>query len=158
MISATLALHRRRQRIERLFAIARNSDPLEQQPPLSQFLCVQASGFIEKSVKDAFAEFALSHCRKEVGEFVGARLRRYRNFNSEQLVQLVRDHSIEWADQFSTFLGDRYRNAIDSIYNNRNQIAHGIDVGIGLVQIRGYYDDAGKVVDYLFTSLLGLTP
>jgi len=158
MIGAVLALHRRRTRLDRAFSATKSVVDVEQQALLVQLLCIQVSGFIEQSIKDAFAEFARTYSRPEIGQFAGVRLRRYRNFNSHRLITLVREFSTPWGESFETFLTDRLRNSIDSIYNIRNSISHGIDVGVGLVQMIEYYEDVSKVVGFVFDNMLGLVP
>jgi hypothetical protein len=44
-----------------------------------------------------------------------------------------------WRDHFETNTPDEVKDAIDSIVNNRNQIAHGAQTNISLVTFMEYY-------------------
>jgi hypothetical protein len=58
-----------------------------------------------------------------------------------------------WAESVEQFMGDERKDAVDSIVNNRHQIAHGRSVGISYVTIKKYYEKAVEIVDFIEQSL-----
>jgi hypothetical protein len=64
-------------------------------------------------------------------------------------VEIIGQFNSDWGKIMEEKTAGQLKDSIDSIANNRNQIAHGQDVGIGFTQIKGYYDDAEKVIRML---------
>lgn len=119
-------------------------DPFEFQSDLGRYLCVLLYGFLEASIEDIFTAYARQRSSPQISRFVGARLRRLPNLNSRALLQIAEEFDPGAKDRVESFLDTERRDAIDTIYNNRNKIAHGDWVTITYGRVKGF---RSKVVD-----------
>jgi RiboL-PSP-HEPN len=65
----------------------------------------------------------------------------------EDVLQLVASFDPIKAGELRAEFDGEPKDAIDSVVNNRNLIAHGADVGITYVRIKRYYEDAQAVIE-----------
>jgi RiboL-PSP-HEPN len=73
--------------------------------------------------------------------------RRFTNANSERLQNLLGSFDPDWRQTLESFLVDELKDAVDSIVNLRNTIAHGGSVGLTYQRISDYYARVQRVVD-----------
>jgi hypothetical protein len=118
----------------------------ELQADLARYACVLVAGYVEQSVKSIFGEFVRTRASPEVHRYAERRLARVRNPNASDLVVLAGDFNPEWRIYLDVVLRDERKAALDSVVANRNGIAHGRSVGIGLVQIGTYHRHAKRVM------------
>ncbi len=137
-------IHRYETRLDKLFEEIKNlpddNDWLKSH--WSRYLCVLAAGYLETAVCEIYVDYA-KHAPPNVRKFVESHLRRFQNPNMEKILQLTGAFSTEWADSLQVEAEGQLKDAVDSIVNLRNQIAHGKDSGISFSQIKSYYA-AGK--------------
>ena len=76
-------------------------------------------------------------------------MERFQNPKMETVIQLVGAFSQDWADNLKTETRDQLKDHIDSLVANRNQIAHGKDVGLSHVRLNDYYQSAVKVIELI---------
>jgi len=130
------------QRIDNLEAKAK-SDPIRSDPELqsqlARFLCVLTSGLVEQAVIHTLSAYSQKRSHANVAKYVSAHVARLRNAKFEDVLILLSHFSPEWRDHFETNTSPDVKDAVDSIVNNRNQIAHGGQTGISLVTFMGYY-------------------
>ena len=144
------AVWRLKQRLDATFTRAERigSDP-ELQSDFARYLCILVSGYLEKAV----AELVLEHSRRmsapSVQRFVELQTRRLTNVNSQRLKDLLGSFDLDWQQDLSAFLVDERKDAIDSIVNLRNSIAHGQSVGVTYLQVVKYYEQIQKVIDHV---------
>jgi len=149
------ALHYKR-RLDSLFQkTGALSDDLELQAQWARYLCVLVSGFLEVSVSAIYTQYARECAAPNVASFVAARLARFTNPKMEKIVQLARSFNKDWGDALEGQTEGEIKNAIDSICNNRNLIAHGRDTGISFARISSYYQDAVKLVEMIEKQCAG---
>ncbi|GAF83742.1 unnamed protein product [marine sediment metagenome] len=72
-----------------------------------------------------------------------------------KILDLTRAFNPQWANQLEAATEGQLKDAVNSVVANRNQIAHGRDVGITYVRIKNYYEDVVEVVD-LIEKMCGL--
>jgi hypothetical protein len=125
------------------------SHDLELQAHWARYLCVLTSGFIEESVRILLSEYVQKRADATISRYVNAQLDGFQNPKAGRILDLLRAFDIAWAESAEQFLGDERKDAIDSIVNNRHQIAHGRNVGISYVTIRNYYEKAVESVDFI---------
>jgi hypothetical protein len=65
------------------------------------------------------------------------------------ICSLTREFNATWADQLESDTEGELKDAVDSVVANRHLIAHGRDVGISYVRMKGYYERSIKVVDLI---------
>ena len=125
---------------------------------LGRYLCVLTAGFLESSVKGIYGDFIRRSSIPPIERFALADLRRIRNPKARRLVDTAGRFKSEWANDLETFLNEddkRRWNAIDSIMNNRNQIAHGGAVGISVDSVREYLPHCIEVVEFIERQVQG---
>lgn len=125
------------------------SDSPELQADLARYACVLVAGYVEQSVKSIFGEFVRVRASPEVYRYAERRLARVRNPNATDLISLAGDFNPEWRESLNAVLQDERKAALDSVVANRNGIAHGRSVGIGLAQISAHHRYAKKVMKEL---------
>ncbi len=130
------------RRLDTLEAKARavpvNQDP-ELQSQLARFLCVLASGLIEQAVISLLSDYARTRCHPRVQRYAEQQLSRLQNAKYEDILNLTGRFDPTWRKHFDENVASEIQSAIDSIVNNRNQIAHGKQVNISLGTFSQYY-------------------
>jgi len=130
------------QRIDNLEAKAK-SEPVrsdsELQSQLARFLCVLSSGLIEQAVIHTLSAYSEKRSHPNVSRYVSARVSKLRNAKFEDVLIILSHFSPSWRDHFEANTPSEVKDAIDSIVNNRNQIAHGAQTGISLATFVEYY-------------------
>ena len=124
------------------------------------YLCILTAGFLENALREVYGEFVRNSSSPQVARFAASRLNRFSNPKAARFVETAKSFSPAWADALEAFLdedGGRRRNAIDSIMNNRNQIAHGRGVQVSVGRVREYLPGCIQVVDFIEGQLLGTT-
>jgi hypothetical protein len=111
----------------------------ELQSQIARFLCVLGSGLMEQALIMILTDYAQKRCHTDVSRYVSASLSRIRNAKFEDVLVVLGHFSPDWRDHFEEETDPEVKDAIDSIVNNRNQIAHGAQTGISLVTFMGYY-------------------
>ena len=137
-----------KQRLDNLFKKITSTDT-DLQSHWARYLCILVSGFLETSVRIIYREYAKSKATPQVANFVEGKLEDFQNPKMEKILQLTGLFSKEWADELRLKTKDELKDAVDSIANNRNQIAHGGSVGISYSQIKSYYDRAIEVIELI---------
>ena len=69
----------------------------------------------------------------------------------ENILVLIGSFEPDWRKELERDLDDEVKGAIDGLVSNRNNIAHGRDVGISISTIRKYYENASKLIDRIET-------
>ncbi len=96
------------------------------------------------------SEYIKNKAAKPVADYAISYLSKLQNPKAERVMELVGSFRREWRTELETFLADDGRkDAIDSIMNNRNQIAHGSDVGITIVRVSKYLDKIVSVLEFV---------
>ena len=142
-----------RQRLDATFErIGQVSDDVESEllSDFARYLCVLVSGFLEQSVVELVLEHVRRNSNLTVQRHIEARLRRqFSNANSQRLIDLMSTFNPAWGTDLQNFLYDEYKDAVDSVVNLRNQISHGVPVGVTMTRIKDYYVPVKKVVDHI---------
>jgi len=129
------------QRILSLAARAHKAtgEDIDLQGQWAAHLCILIAGFVENSVKELYGDYIRSHAEVPVANYAMSQLNRLQNPKAEKLLEVAKCFKEEWRVSLHKFLSDDGRKeAIDSIMNNRNQIAHGRSVTISLRQVETY--------------------
>ena len=147
----SLRLRHVRELIDRTGAATQD---VELQGHWGQYLCIVVAGFVETGLQTLYSGFAERSASEHVARYVRGRLERVTNPNARRFVEVARSFSPRWGDQLEEYLDlDTYRgsrkNALDSIMNNRNQIAHGGSVGITVHYVRNYLDLSVEVLEFI---------
>lgn len=122
------------------------TDP-ELQSDFARYLCVLLSGYLEEAVSELLLEHSRRSAAPSVQRFVESRTRRLTNLNSQRLQELLGSFDPDWRKDLEQFVVDERKDAIDSIVNLKNIIAHGQSVGVTYTRVRGYYQQIQTVVE-----------
>lgn len=139
------ARQRLQGRIDRLLGYARGTTDDELQAELARYLCILVSSLIEEHCKERASAFADSRSAPEILRFVRAQMTRFRSPSSGNIRDFSRFDPVR-ANGWYDGLADDQRDALDSIAANRNQLAHGVSVGLSLGRLTSYKDRAGKAM------------
>lgn len=146
----TLEAVRYKQRLDNLFGqISVFSGNSELQAQWARYLCVLVSGFLETSIRSIYGEFARRTASPYVANFVKCELGSFQNPKMGKILELTRAFNPQWANQLEAATEGELKDAVDSVVANKNQIAHGRDVGITYARIKGYYEDVIQVVNLI---------
>jgi len=147
---------RYKQRLDNLFKqISAFSGNTELQSQWARYLCVLVSGFLETAIRAIYGELARKRSSPYVANYVKWELGSFQNPKMGKILELTRAFNPLWADELDTATEGELKDAVDSVVANRNQIAHGKDVGITYTRIKNYYEDTIRVVD-LIEEMCGL--
>ncbi len=140
--------HQRVTKIRALLEKAAKVEDLELQGELARYIAVRTSGLIETTVRETFENYVQKRSAPEVQRFVSNRLRRFRNPDLKDILDLVREFS-EPCQQSLEALPEEMKDAITSTVGLRNNIAHGGDTGISLGKINKYFELVCKFLQEL---------
>jgi HEPN superfamily RiboL-PSP-like protein len=147
MPAYTISAHR--QRIESTFDRAAAVNDLQTQADLAKYLCVLTSGLLEQAARHLYGEHTSRSASPRVVRYVERRLEFFQNPKAPKLVALASDFDAAWGDELETFLVDERRDHVDSVVANKNQIAHGENVGITYMRAKDYFDSVVEVVEFI---------
>jgi hypothetical protein len=121
----------------------------EIQSDLARYLCVLVSGFVETAV----AELAIEHCRSRsatsVLSYASAQLDRLQNLKSQRLVQVIGSFEKKWSSELSSFMDGARKDALDSVIDLRNKIAHGESISLSLGRITEYHEKIDELIVFI---------
>lgn len=148
-----IELNKQVQRINNLIASTFDSanDKLELQGHWGKYLCVIVAGFLENAISQIYIDFTESSSSPAVASFARAQLLKINNPKSSKFVEIATAFKKEWGlDLQQYFVGNvRTKEAIDSVMTNRHLIAHGKTATVSISQIKNYFQDSLKVLDYI---------
>ena len=139
---------RLKMRLDATFERAKNvGQDTELQSDFARYLCILVSGYIETAIVEIILEHARERNAPTLQRFVERRTKRFANAKTSRIQELLGDFDADWRKELEGFLGDEQKDAIDSIVNQRNIIAHGGSVEITYRRIEKYYQRAQDVID-----------
>lgn len=135
------------QRLEAVFerAGAATMD-LELQSDMARYLCVLISGYLEQAIIELLLEHTRQRAQPSVLKHVEQRLRRFANAKAQKIFDLVGGFDNDWRVDLESFVVDERRDAVDSVVDLKNTIAHGQSVNVTLSRARRYYEQAKEVI------------
>jgi len=84
-----------------------------------------------------------------VGNYSESQLGKLQNIKTEKLLQLVGAFDPVWRAELENYMEGARRDALDSVVDLRNKIAHGESVGITYQRISDYYARIKEAMDFL---------
>jgi len=136
-------------RLDTLFSLISNIQEIELKSHWSRYLCVLVAGFVEVSVQAIFCDYARKSSSPYVSNYVNSKLKRFTNPNMQDIVELAGTFNSEWREVLEQGSQGELKDAVDSVMANRNQIAHGENVGISYVRVKEYYNSILKLIGFV---------
>ena len=113
---------------------------------------------MENAVREIYSEYVRKASSPQVAKYAAANLQNINSPKSARFVQVASSFSRDWGNALDEFLdanGRERRDAIDSIMNNRHQIAHGRNTAISVVRVKDYLESAVEVIDFIESQCSG---
>jgi len=110
---------------------------------LAHYICILISSYLENSLRQIILDYAEKKCSDQsICKFVNSSLGRMRNPNYQNIKDLLEKFDLEIR------LENRQREAIKSVYTNRNGIVHSESPkGLSLLIVKEYFETICTVVD-----------
>ena len=107
------------------------------------------------AVRETYADYAnRAGGSQAVINYAQGGVRGFQNPNMQKTLDVTARFSGEWCEQLRAATKGSLKNAVDSVYNLRNLIAHGRSTGVTYARIKDYYDRIGSVIEiYSMTSV-----
>jgi hypothetical protein len=141
---------RLKQRLDATFKrVGSVGSDLELQSDLARYLCILVSGYLEKAVSELVVEHARRTGAPSLQRFVDQRTKNFTNAKSQKLYNLVGDFDPEWRSSLEMHFSGELKDAVDSVVDLRNNIAHGQSVGVTYARVCDYYSRVQRAVDYI---------
>jgi len=123
---------------------------LQLQAEWARYICVLAAGFMERSLSAIYVEYIRTNSAGPISKHGQFYAERVPNAKAEQFVEIAKRFDPAWGQALDDFLAeDGRKDAIDSIVNNRNLIAHGGDSGITVARVADYLDKCVRVLEFI---------
>jgi hypothetical protein len=149
---ANREIGRQKQRLDDIFQkthAATNQDA-EIQAHWAKYLTVLTAGLLENAISEVYKDYVGASSNPRVAKYASSVLDRIQNPKCDRFVEVARAFDSSWAEALITYTSSNgTKEAIDSIMNERNHIAHGKDSSISLARIREYYDASLKVIEFI---------
>jgi len=110
---------------------------------LAHYICILISSYLENSLRQIILDYAERKCSDQsICKFVNSSLGRMRNPNYQNIKDLLEKFDLEIR------LENRQREAIKSVYTNRNGIVHSESPkGLSLLIVKEYFETICTVID-----------
>ena len=126
-MNRALELKQHRSRLDAVFERVNHlpEDDLSLRSDFAAYLTVLIYGFLEQSVRLLIMTYVSNASSQPVAAYVDRRLAYGRSMKYSNLLDLLGDFDQRWRDDYDTLMEERSKNAITTVTNNRNRIAHG---------------------------------
>ena len=141
-------LSRLKMRLDATFERVKDVGPdTELQSDFAKYLCVLVSGYIEQAVVQIVLEHARGKDAPTLERFVERKTKRFANAKVSRIQELLEHFDADWRKELEELLVDEQKDAVNSIVNQRNKIAHGDSAEVTYLRISKYYEQAQGVID-----------
>lgn len=114
------------------------------------YLCVRTCGFVESSVQKILMRYVESiSSNQPIQNFIDTRSRNITP-NRDGILRLVGDFNSEWQNTLRQLIQNEKSASLTNMVKNRHLIAHGRDVDLTYLQLKGYFDDAQSIVQMVY--------
>ncbi len=114
------------------------------------YLCVRTFGYVESSVKTILREYVKSNSNdRPTFNYVNSQLRNLTP-RRDQILELLGQFNQNWNANLRDSITVDHGDSLRGIVVNRNDIAHGDDVDLSLLDLERYFVHAQEVVQLIF--------
>lgn len=145
-------------RIDSIIYVLTNTNPAV--PYLTKYAVIKACGTLEQAFKIMISDFSCNGQSIQVKKFIDISFRESSlNPNLENIHKSLKKFDEQWNTNFKNLLNIdpdilRIKSSISSLNNARNEFAHGGNPTITFSDVKDYFNDAKKIIDYLDQSLI----
>ena len=116
----------------------------------AKYICVLSAGFLENALQEVYSVFVKSASSEPVQNYAISRLSKIKNPKTGRFIEVAQSFKKAWGAELEAFVNeDGRREAIDSIIQNRHQIAHGQNSGVTVARVREYLDKSVRVIEFI---------
>jgi hypothetical protein len=126
---------------------------LELRSDFARYLCVLVSGYTEAAIAALTINYCSRQASPSVNRYLSTKLGRLQNLKAQKLLDLVGAFDSKWREQLAHYIEGARRDALDSVVDLKNQIAHGNSVGVTYTRIETYYERVKEIVDFVASML-----
>ena len=128
----------------------------EVQALLARLLCIRIGGYMEVYLKERIQRFVDNrHSHKIISKYVENSVRDITNLNNKKIQAVLSSFSNEWAEHFKENVTEEMKMSLGSIYDVRNNIAHGGNDSLSLKDIKKHFaniESALTIIDQAITK------
>jgi len=125
-------------------------DDIEMQSHWAKYLCIIVAGLLENAIKAIYTDFVIQKAPRPIADYASSNLSKIQNPKSSKFIEVAKSFKLSWGDELKDFLEQEGRaDAIDSIMQNRHQIAHGKSSDITIARLKEYLQKAKEVLDFI---------
>lgn len=135
-----------KQKIDNIFSLTKIIVDDETKSALSKYLCILVSGYIELNLKEIILEYATTKSSPTIQNYIEFSIQNMTNLKTSKIIENLKRFNLDWGTQLEDKINSEQKDAIDAIVANRNNIAHGKDVGISYSRIGDYYNRTQEVI------------
>ena len=123
------------------------------QSHLARYLAIITAGYFEQAVQSALTDFTSRSARQELTNYVDATLAWEGSINRDKLARILGRFNETWFESIEAIASDGEKNAVDSIKQLRDRLAHGLDNGTGYGTIKAYHQQTRMYVERILQIL-----
>lgn len=127
---------------------------------INEAVCLRISGYLEVFVRECFGVFCDTSSNPAVARYARSNLERVTNLNAGKSVAFVTSFSPKLGSELSQMpemsIDGEWKSALDSIYNLRNNLAHGRDGSLNFSNLRDYYLRIRAFTSFMQTKIPGM--
>jgi hypothetical protein len=113
---------------------------------LARYACVLTSGYLEEAVRIIVGGWCSNKSHAHVHAYVVRQLDWFSNPKLGKILEVLSHFTFSWHEGLEAVLTDEEKDAVNSVVTNRNQIAHGRNVGVSPVPMKRYFASCKSVV------------
>lgn len=117
------------------------------QSVFSNHVVLLAAGFVEQSISIILTEYTRNRSQPQIVAYVGRNVARLNSLNCEKTERLLNSFDRSWWPRIQEVTRAQCFEAVDSLKNLRDQIAHGRPNGTGFRTVSEYFTDAKGFVN-----------
>ena len=146
------------ERIEKIIDVLTNTNPAV--PYLTKYVIIKACGTLEQAFKIMISDFSCVGQSLQVKKFIDITFRESSiNPNLDNIHTALKKFDVQWNTNFKNYINadanvSRIKDSIKSLNNARNEFAHGGNPIATFGDVKDYFEDAKKIINYLDISLI----
>lgn len=144
-----------KHKLDALFAQASTITDMKMQGEWAKYLCVLASGYLENSLRILISEYIIKNSSPKIQSFNEPQISNLTNCKHGKIVKILEQFDVNWSKKYileieaKSKITNEIKDCIDSLVQNRHDIAHGKSVSTGYVSVKKYYEKAHTVVEII---------